>query len=197
MVKESEWPCAQARQIQHQCGSRNGLRNSPAKQAVLCRAARALRAVDCQQPLRVQLALTKLRLCHHERYRWRWLDPDRAGTAHVAVSVEVTLANVGTGGLTTDVYPTNWAALHGRCNGSSMYPGTCGWGSIQLGSGSWVNASVAASGARQLTLTAEVPAESSGGRPTATAYAWAPVPLMNAYDKSSGLPVLPWNRSII
>jgi hypothetical protein len=111
---------------------------------------------------------------------------------------QVTLADVGVGGLTTDVYPHNWAALHGRCNGSSMYPGTCGWGAIQLASGSWLNASVAASGVRQLTLTAAVPAaESSDGRPpTATAYAWAPVPLMNAYDKGSGLPVLPWNRSI-
>ena len=30
----------------------------------------------------------------------------------------------------------------------------------------------------------------------ATAYGWAPIPMMSVYDKATGLPVLPWNRSI-
>lgn len=117
-----------------------------------------------------------------------------------AVSVEVTLRDVGAGGLKTDVYPHNWAALHDRCNGSSMYPGTCGWAAIQLAGGAWVNASVAVSGATRLTLTAEVAELQDAlhlrGPPTATAYGWAPVPMMNAYEVGTGLPVLPWNRSI-
>ena len=30
----------------------------------------------------------------------------------------------------------------------------------------------------------------------ASAYGWGPIPMMSAYDKATGLPVLPWNRSV-
>ena len=122
------------------------------------------------------------------------------------ISVLVTLAEVGEGGLTTDVFPHNYIAFRPsgstKCSalGTTVVPGTCGWASIKVGN-EWLNATITQSGGSGLLLTVDAATlRQSGATPaataTATAYAWAPVPLMNAYDVASGLPVLPWNRSL-
>ena len=50
-----------------------------------------------------------------------------------------------------------------------------------------------------LLLEAQLPAgPTPAGLVLATAYGWGDVPLLSgsAYDKQSGLPVLPWNRTV-
>ena len=88
-----------------------------------------------------------------------------------------------------------------------LLPGTCGWAAIEVG-GHWLNATVSTTpDGKSLILTApsgngngnnddDLAMNSSAVTPTATAYGWAPIPMLSAYDVSSGLPVLPWNRSL-
>ena len=40
------------------------------------------------------------------------------------------------------------------------------------------------------------PAAATAGVVLATSYGWGDIPLMSAYDRATGLPVLPWNRSL-
>jgi hypothetical protein len=56
-----------------------------------------------------------------------------------------------------------------------------------------------APGGRALVLEAALPpapAPAAAGVVLATSYGWGDIPLMSAYDRATGLPVLPWNRSI-
>ena len=57
----------------------------------------------------------------------------------------------------------------------------------------YVDACVALRGSR---ARADVPARFPIVLFSSGSYAWAPIPMMNAYDLASGLPVLPWNRTI-
>jgi hypothetical protein len=171
--------------------------------------------------------MSALAIAHKQATAWRSpsytsatiSSVDTADGAAAKVSVTVTLADVGKAGLTTDVYPYNYEAIHGNCSAldnafvlenlmetggqqqqqqqsastTLVAPGTCGWAAIKI-EGRWVNATtVSATASGKLVLTASAP---GGGVPTATSYGWAPIPLMNAYDISTGLPVLPWNRSL-
>ena len=55
-----------------------------------------------------------------------------------------------------------------------------------------------APGGHGLLLEAELPAggPTPAGLVLATAYGWGDVPMLSAYDKQTGLPVLPWNRTV-
>lgn len=120
-----------------------------------------------------------------------------ASTSGSEVQVYVDLNDVSNLGLTTDTYPFNY--IHGlNCTDlNTKNPGTCAWAAIQLSGAGWVNASVGSKG-QQLLLEAKVPTtiDLKFQDVLATAYGWGPIPLMNAYDKSTMLPVLPWNTTI-
>ena len=122
-------------------------------------------------------------------------------TAHVQ------LDGVSAQGLTTDVSPYNYdlasqvpalAPPPTRLNCSAQRAGVCAWAALHLSALGWLNATVAvAPGGRSLLLEAPLPAAPTpAGLVLATAYGWGDVPLLSAYDKQSGLPVLPWNRTV-
>ena len=109
--------------------------------------------------------------------------------------------------------PGAWAALevegHGWLNATASLAsggGVSGGGgaapSVQVGLPSPRNAAM-------MVLTAHVPASAADGvdsvseradgvppRVTGSAYGWGPIPMLSVYDRASGLPVLPWNRSL-
>jgi len=112
------------------------------------------------------------------------------------VSVAVSLNDVGKAGL-KEVYPYNYYGLgRSTCdalaeNGTKL---VCAFAAVQLSSGEWVNAT-ASMKSQQMLLTATVP-KGAIAQPVATAYGWGPIPMMNAYDATTDLPVLPWNKTI-
>ena len=148
---------------------------------------------------------------------------DRGGGSLDASSVSVTvaLAGVSAAGLHL-VYPFNArkvpkhapdqslaAACHQLDAKAYVNNGTtCGWAAIKVKGSAWLNATLAlggGGGGSTLTLTAQVLPDytfcvNNGGALSvtveATAYGWAPIPMMSVYDTATGLPVLPWNRSI-
>jgi len=106
------------------------------------------------------------------------------------------LRDVSKAGL-KDVHPYNYLGL-GRstcddlsANGTKL---VCAFAALKLSSGEWVNATASVNH-QQMLLTASVP-EGAIATPVATAYGWGPVPMMNAYDVTFDLPVLPWNKTI-
>ena len=115
-------------------------------------------------------------------------------------SVVVTLNDVSSTGLSDDTYPFNY--LNGAFNCSAedeKTPGTCAWASLKIGE-SWVNATVTLKGEGKVMLTAAPYSTGddsvAAAAPTASAYAWGSVPMMNLYDQETGLPVLGWNESV-
>lgn len=116
------------------------------------------------------------------------------------VTVTVSLVDVGGLGLTT-IYPYNYLPIKGNCSSPDLASvQACGWASIKSG-GVWHNATVAVGGGgRVLVLTSTMPCHATtangAGTVTGSAYGWADVPMLSAYDKATGLPVLPWNRSL-
>ena len=105
------------------------------------------------------------------------------------VRVSVTLSDV-VGPLTLDVYPANY--LGGTFNCSANPGGTCAWAAVEL-IGSKSNASMSTDG-QKLVLTAVTPAQPAAVN---VSYAWGPVPMMNAYDTKTGLPVLPFREEVV
>jgi len=155
-----------------------------------------------------RLANSALALQYGKQVPWRSPSYVSAGV-HVdqgAISVKVQLADVNEAGLTTDVYPFNYDTVHhGRfpydpvdcAKLDADIPGTCAWASIHISGIGWVNATVTTTPDKSgLVLSASAPESTIGLTVDATAYAWGPIPLMNAYDLKSGLPVLPWNRTV-
>ena len=77
----------------------------------------------------------------------------------------------------------------------------CAWAGIEV-QGSWLNATVTASAdGKSLRLQAILPGDDDSSRQrfvnaTGSAYGWGTIPMMNAYDKATMLPVLPWNSSL-
>ena len=143
-----------------------------------------------------------------------WQSPTYAGAAAVEVddnactiSVTVSLTGVGPAGLEL-IYPFNQAKLdeaHTTCEQLDIQAnetGTCGWAAIEINGARWLNASVeVAVGGGGLILSAVMVGAGGAGQGgldnvTATAYGYAPIPMMNAYDAGNGLPVLPWNRAV-
>lgn len=83
-------------------------------------------------------------------------------------------------------------------NCSALHASVCAWASLHLADLGWLNASVRlAPGGRALVLEAALPpAARATDSVLATSYGYGDIPLMNVYDVDTGLPVLPWNRSI-
>ena len=82
----------------------------------------------------------------------------------------------------------------------------CAFASLHVRGSGWLNATVLLdTQARALVLVARVPptAKRKGARGASSAvivgsaYGWGPIPMMSAYDLGSGLPVLPWNESLV
>jgi len=125
------------------------------------------------------------------------------GGAQDRVRVAVTIHDVGPEGLTTDVLPYNTLAYPWQnqtalnCSDLGLH-GYCAWGAVEVDGFGWLNATVSAdeADAAILVLDAVLPIASLDVTVTGTAYAFGSVPMMNAYDRASGLPVLPWNRSL-
>ena len=135
-----------------------------------------------------------------------------AAGAQASVRLAVSLSDVGAGGLT--LRPPRNAVLSGGAgvlqnwtldcaaplNGSAWNAaGNCAWAALLVPSLGWLNATVTTDGAGAgLVLTAALPAGVGAANATvaASAYGYGPIPLMTAYDLRTGLPVLPWNRSV-
>lgn len=131
----------------------------------------------------------------------------RAEPGATVATAHVQLDGVSALGLTTDVAPWNYDLASqvpamvpppARLNCSTQRAGVCAWAALHLSALGWINASVSvAPGGHALLLQAELPSgHTPGGLVLATAYGWGDVPLLSAYDKQTGLPVLPWNRTV-
>jgi len=108
----------------------------------------------------------------------------------LSVGAEVILKDVV--GELEAIYPFNNIP---DLNCSAHEHGTCGWAALQITSAGWVNATISITAKNTLMLTASLPASDDFTSVIGTAYGWAPIPMMSIYDKSTGLPVLPWNQS--
>jgi hypothetical protein len=99
----------------------------------------------------------------------------------------------------------------------------CAWASLQVQGVGWLNATVSIqSNGQSIIMTATLPSPAASAAPTTHAinsattgavavevqadalaavvtgssYGWGPIPMMNAYDQTTGLPVLPWKKSM-
>ena len=74
----------------------------------------------------------------------------------------------------------------------------CAWAALHVADIGWLNASVSiAPGGTTLLLTAPLPVGSAEPAViVGSAYGWGPIPMLSAYDRATGLPVLPWNNSL-
>jgi hypothetical protein len=121
--------------------------------------------------------------------------PTEPNTA--AVSVTVSLNDASVTGMDTNTYPFNYVNGVDCTALNAKTPNTCAWAAV-MSNGKWVNATATSSGAN-LVLTADVALDTTAGEtvsssaPTGSSYGWGAIPMMNAYDKGTGLPVLPWN----
>jgi hypothetical protein len=168
-----------------------------------------------------RLADSALALIHGHAAAWR--SPRFSGAKQLAgaaaaagtIAVAVSLTDVGAAGLDADVYPWNMDPLkHAGENRSvtnctmgsavnnvaNQSANQCAWAGIEVEGVGWLNATVTASAdGGSLRLQADLPQGAGAGaepRVTGSAYGWGAIPMMNAYDRASGLPVLAWNRSI-
>jgi hypothetical protein len=139
--------------------------------------------------------------------------PSTSSPAGNVVAIEVSLLDVGATGLSTQ-YPwnmnpeqhegenrtvTNCTMGSAKINNVKNQTGNqCAWAAIAVEGHGWVNATVSATGT-SLKLEATLPTAVRAGaaKVIGSAYGWGPIPMMNAYDKTTGLPVLPWNRTIV
>lgn len=148
----------------------------------------------------IRLGNSALALHYNQKIAWQSPSYMSASVAisTTTVTVTVSLADVSNLGLTTDIYPFNYIPGLNCTTLDTTTPGTCAWAAIEFGGMGWVNASVTVSGGQKLLLEAAAPStiDMAAVSVVATAYAWGPIPLMNAYDKGTKLPVLPWNRTL-
>lgn len=117
------------------------------------------------------------------------------------VTVTINLVDVSKLGLTTDIYPSNYLGLatYGlNCTAlNNKTSGTCAWAAIELSGTGWVNASMTSEGQKLLLdTTLPLAIDMDIASVLATSYGWGSIPLMNAYDKATMLPVLPWNQTL-
>jgi hypothetical protein len=164
-----------------------------------------------------RLGDTALALVYKQGNAWRSPQYSSAKTTTAlssigdVVAIEVSLLDVGTTGLYTE-YPSNMipevqpgqnvtvanCSMGSTINNVKNQTGNqCAWAAIEVEGHGWINATVSATGS-SLKLEAALPAgvQAGAAKVTGSAYGWGPIPMMNAYDKATGLPVLPWNRSM-
>merc|ERR1712232_787537 len=132
-----------------------------------------------------------------------WRSPSFASAtseslARSSVSVTVKLHDVSSVGLRADVFPFNYVGGMNCTALNNKTAGTCAWAAIQLANGrqTFLNATMSVvSGGQALLLEAGMP-EGSDGTVVSVSYGYGAIPLMNLYDRGTGLPVLPFNRSV-
>jgi sialate O-acetylesterase len=126
-----------------------------------------------------------------------WRSPSYASTGtpvvkNGVVSVVVNLADVSDSGLTTDVYPANY--VDGLDCTHNL---NCTWAGIEVDGVGWLNATVMPRSDKRLALQAMLPSDTvTAADILATSYGWGPIPMMNAYDRGTHLPVLPWKQNL-
>jgi hypothetical protein len=162
----------------------------------------------------------------HYKHNTVWQSPTYKSAVHIAadpttassVSIAVSLNGVSETGLHT-IHPYNYYSLgYGPAGAvptvvdcTTTYPVNstynasmarqCAWGSLEVAGVGWVNATVAIEAAGQrIVLTAALPATLMAATAPAvvigSSYGWGPIPMMNAYDQTTNLPVLPWNERL-
>jgi hypothetical protein len=125
-----------------------------------------------------RLANSALALQYNKPIAWK--SPTYQSQVVTGASVTVKLNDVSTAGLSDDTYPFNY--LNGALNCTALNaktPGTCAWASLKI-AGAWVNATIQMKGGDvMLTAAVATPPSLAGAVPTASAYAWGSVPMMN------------------
>ena len=140
-------------------------------------------------------------------------------------SMTITLADVSSEGLDTDVYPYNWLSHDWNCAkgdkscvqafdcsvgtaiANSTHGALCAWGTLAFNTSSCAKpdprtgcppVSVNATiVAKGSTLVFTPPAaHAAAGAPVASSYGYGAVPMMSIYDKKSQLPVLGWQEAV-
>jgi len=134
-----------------------------------------------------RLANSALALQYGKSFAWKSpsFDSQQCGSS----SVTVNLKDVSSNGLRDDQYPFNYLGGTFDCVKNA---GKCAWAELQLGDGSWSNATLTVNG-DIVTLT--VTGDTNGGMVLASRYGWGAVPMMSLYDKETGLPALPWSEN--
>ena len=111
-------------------------------------------------------------------------------------SATIKLDQTSTAGVDNTTKPFN----EGTVNCSLPLAG-CAWASLKLADGTWVNATTSVTAPDEITLTVAagitLSAAATVGPPVASSYAWGANPMMNVYDKTTGLPLLPFNSSFV
>ena len=111
-------------------------------------------------------------------------------------SATIKLDQTSTAGVDNTTKPFN----EGTVNCSLPLAG-CAWASLKLADGTWVNATISVTAPDEITLTVAagitLSAAATVGPPVASSYAWGANPMMNVYDKTTGLPLLPFNSSFV
>lgn len=134
-----------------------------------------------------RLANSAMALQYGSGAAWKSASFKLQTTATSPPSATVTLKDVSAAGLRDDQYPYNYLGGTFNCTQNA---GKCAWAELQLGNGTWVNATISVgSGSATLVLTATA----GMGAPIASRYGWGAVPMLSVYDKGTGLPVLPWS----
>lgn len=152
-----------------------------------------------------RLGNSALALQYARGVAWRSPEYDGVRTARAtasAVSVTVGLLHVSAAGLRTDVASFNYVEGLNCTALDAKTPGTCAWASIQVAAPGgqalvrWLNAMVSVAPGGQVLVLEASGSGLEGAAVVATSYGYGAIPLMNAYDRGTGLPVLPWSRTL-
>jgi len=176
-----------------------------------------------KQYIGARLALSALSLNYGRSVSWK--SPTYSSAQQLnqqsgsnTVSLLVRLKDVSALGLET-VYPFNYVQPSGGDNAppsvvdcTATYPVSptvngsmatqCAWGSLSVEGSGWLNATTTVQpGGQSILLTATLPNQATlphnaVARVAGSAYGWGPIPMLSVYDKSTKLPVLPWNESV-
>jgi len=146
-----------------------------------------------------RLARSALAMHYGEQVQWR---SPSYGFATAAVTgntatVTVSLSDVSSGGLVVVDRPYNMIDGLNCTDLNAKQAGTCAWATIEIQGGQSFNAtaSVDASGTK-VVLRATVPSGVTSAQLVATSYGFGAIPMMNVYDRTTGLPVLPWHMQM-
>mmetsp|Transcript_32415 Transcript_32415/g.39899 ORF Transcript_32415/g.39899 Transcript_32415/m.39899 type:complete len:559 (+) Transcript_32415:32-1708(+) len=157
-----------------------------------------------------RLANSALALIYGKNIRWKsptYLSVTQADVTIIqgdsskflaTFNVRVALQDVSSEGL-VNVYPHNYEVPNGPFDCMSNGKQNCAWGSLYFQDKDPINATVYPNGS-DLVLEATGSfahfEDVNNLNIVATSYAFGPVPIMNAYDEATRLPVLPWYAKV-
>jgi sialate O-acetylesterase len=119
-----------------------------------------------------------------------WKSPTFASATRTASGVRVEFNDL-VGNLELR-YPANYVRGLDCFKGRAAAPGVCAWAGLRSAD-AWTNATVSVDGRTLILSSQDAP---PGAAVDATQYGYGAIPMMSVYDASTGLPVLPWNRSL-